>query len=72
MHRLQLRSNLEWDSKLSPELLREWSCIVHQANNSKLFRIERPVGSRDDEYDLIAFTDISRLFFGYLVKKKIK
>ena len=75
MHRLQLRSNLEWDSKLSPELLREWSCIVHQANNSQSCKIERSVGSRNDEYDLVAFTDSSKLFFGcvlYLVNRNNK
>ena len=44
-------------------------------NNSQPFKIERSVGSRNDEYDLGAFTDSSSLFFGhvlYLVNRKTK
>ena len=57
---LQCTKGLEWDEKLSSDLLREWSNIVNQANAASTIEISRFVGNRNNKYQLIAFSDSSK------------
>ena len=67
MHELQCDGKLDWDDVISSDRLRIWNNIAKQANNSPPINIPRFVGNRDDQYDLIAFTDSSKLIVGCVV-----
>ena len=63
LHELQCDNQLGWDTKLSEDRLREWSNLVKQANSAPPIEIKRCVGSRNDTYDLVCFTDSSKSIF---------
>ena len=67
LHELQNDNQMGWDEKLSEDRLREWSNIVKQANSAPPIEIKRCVGSRNDTYDLVCFTDSSKAIFGCVV-----
>jgi hypothetical protein len=67
LQKLQRTKDLEWDTKLSLTLQREWSNIVKQANSVPIIEIDRFVGSRDSEYSLVAFTDASLQMYGVVI-----
>lgn len=64
MHELQLRTDLGWDTELSPELLKQWSKIAKQVNHCPNLSIPRSFGGRTDPYNLVAFTDSSNIMYG--------
>ena len=64
LHNLQCDQNLGWDKFLSKDLQRQWKNIVKQANSALPVEIPRFVGSRQDSYRLIAFSDSSKQMFG--------
>ena len=67
MHRLQLKSELGWDSILGSELLQEWRRISVQANGGESLKVPRYLGKMDHEFDLIAFTDSSKDLYGTVI-----
>ena len=67
MHLLQCRSDLGWDTKLSPKEISEWKNISKQYNNCPKVSIERSFGNRKDDYKLIAFTDSSGQMYGVVI-----
>ena len=56
-----------WDDILSNECLREWKNIVIQANKAPVLSVKRYVGSKTDEYALIAFSDSSTNIVGAVI-----
>ena len=58
---------LTWDSPLSKDRLKEWAKIVKQFNGHKNIAIPRSVGSRDENYRLVAFTDASKHLFATVI-----
>jgi len=64
LHSLQCDKQLEWDQVLPQDKVREWKNIVNQANSSPKLEIERFVGSREDSYRLITFSDSSKDIYG--------
>mgnify|MGYP000654560869 CR=1 FL=1 len=64
LHKLQNDSSLTWDEKLSDDRLREFQNICRQANSSPVVEISRFVGSREDNYEIIAFADSSKEIMG--------
>ena len=67
LHKLQCDSEILWDSKLDPTLLREWKNICKQANSAPPVEIERFVGSRDGSFRLLAFSDSSQSIYGAVI-----
>ena len=55
--------NIEWDSELNASLVNEWRNIVRQANSSTLLQFDRSCGSRKSVYNLLIFTDSSKIFY---------
>lgn len=73
LHRLQNDGGLGWDERLSSERTKEWTNIVKQANRSDPPRINRSMGSRDDPYEIVVFTDASKFIYAavcYLKNRK--
>ena len=62
-----MQSTLGWDTKLSSPQLDEWARIVKQANASPRIEIDRSVGERDGEYELICFADASKVIYAAVV-----
>ena len=67
MHNLQCRSDIDWDDKLSSSELNEWKNIANQGNSAIPLEFDRNFGSRNDIYQLICFTDSSKLLFGIVL-----
>ena len=67
LHELQCIKGLSWDEKLNSSQLREWTNIVKEANATPEIEIKRSMGSREDKYRLVAFTDSSGLIYGAVV-----
>ena len=67
MHGLQCNKDLGWDTKISNDLQKDWKLIAQQLNSSPKFEIPRYVGSREHTYNLIAFTDSSKLIYGTVI-----
>ena len=66
-HKLQCDRNVEWDTILSSELLKEWNNICKEVNNSPPFPLNRYIGPRDGIYDMVAFCDSSALIYGVVI-----
>ena len=64
MHELQTNRNLNWDTKLSDDLLKEWKNICKQVNSAPEISLKRFVGKRNGRFRLIAFTDSSKVMYG--------
>ena len=64
MHELQTNRNINWDTKLSEDLLRNWENICKQVHSAPDISIKRFVGRRDGKFRLIAFTDSSKVMYG--------
>ena len=67
IHKLQCDSSLKWDDELNANYQKEWKLISKQANNSKVAKVPRFVGSRSDSYDLVAYTDASKDLYGVVL-----
>ena len=67
LQKLQINPKLGWDTKFSPELQKEWTNIGKQLNEIPCIKVPRAVGKRSDSYDLIAFTDSSRVIYGTVI-----
>ena len=59
IHDIQCEKTIKWDDILPDAKLKEWRLIVKQANNSPCVEINRFVGRRDGNYDLITCVDAS-------------
>lgn len=67
LHELQCNKTLDWDTVLDKDLQRQWQNIVKQANAAPVIKVPRFVGSRNDSYKLIAFSDSSKIIMGVVV-----
>jgi hypothetical protein len=67
IHSLQVREDIDWDTVLTDELQREWRNISRQANKGPAVAVSRFVGAREDDYELIAFTDASKTMYAAVV-----
>ena len=67
LHRLQLNPSITWDSRLGAEQLKEWANICKQVKNCPEISIQRFVGERKEIYNLICFTDSSKVMYGAVV-----
>lgn len=70
IHALQCQKGLNWDDKLSKSQITQWVNICKQSNNAPSLRIDRSFGPRDGTYELIAFTDASKLMLGTVLYLK--
>lgn len=64
MNSLMLQNKLAWDDKITTEEAHEWRNICNQLNSAERVSIPRYVGNKTDSYDLIVFTDSSKIMFG--------
>lgn len=64
LHDLQCDSKLGWDISLEKTALDTWKNIAKQVNNCPLLHIPRFVGNRDSNYEIIAYVDASKQFYG--------
>jgi len=67
LHRLQCNKELGWDTTLSNANQKEWVNISNQVNAAPIISIDRCVGSREDEYYLVAYTDASKYMCGVVI-----
>ena len=67
LHRLQCYKSVDWDSKLLPDLVKEWSLICRQANDTPAIAVDRFIGSRSGRYNLVAFSDASSVSYGIVI-----
>ena len=67
VHSLQCQKDLDWDDILNSSQIQEWKKTVKQANKFSPHPIERFVGSRDDQYNLIGFSDSSKQLYGTVI-----
>lgn len=67
IHRLQCDGSVGWDDLLGNDLLHEWEVIAKQVNTSKSIPINRFIGRRDGNYQLVAYTDASSCMFGCVI-----
>ena len=67
MHDLQCQKHVGWDDKLSPDQLRLWRNIVNQLNAASPISVKRYIGSRTAKYELLCFTDSSKLIYGCVI-----
>ena len=64
IHRLQCDNTLDWDDKLGSNRTREWKNICVQLNKVDSIKIDRFIGERSKEYEVVAFTDSSKTLYG--------
>ena len=67
MHKLQCQKKLGWDQILSPDQIREWKNIARQCNSSPVIQVPRFVGTREGNYNILAFSDASRDIYGCVI-----
>ena len=67
LHWLQCDKSVDWDSKLQPDLVKEWSLICRQANDTPAIAVDRFIGSRSGRYNLVAFSDASSVSYGVVI-----
>ena len=67
LHRLKNIKSLNWDTKLSPDDQKIWYNICDQINRVPQIAIDRFVGGREEEYELLAFTDSSQQIYGVVL-----
>ncbi|RXG51493.1 hypothetical protein Avbf_11762 [Armadillidium vulgare] len=66
MHNLQSEKDLDWDTKIPENQLKEWKKIAKQVNASGEIQLNRCFGRQNDDYKLIAFTDSSKMIYDFL------
>ena len=66
-HKLQCEKDLAWDAKLKPEMLHEWRKICKEVNKTPIITLDRYVGPRNGNYDLVAFCDSSSVIYGVVL-----
>ena len=64
MHELQLNDNLKWDQVITGKSLKTWKNIAKQVNDSPKITLDRCVGSRTSNYELICYVDSSNVLYG--------
>lgn len=67
MHDLQCQSKLGWDAELGREQIRDWKNISKQVNETPQLSIERFIGRRDGNFELLAYVDTSKRLFGAVI-----
>ena len=67
VHNLQCRPKLGWDEKLKGEESRDWKNICNQVNKTPALSINRSMGERDSEFEMILFTDASKVMLGSVI-----
>ena len=65
--KLQSDTNLEWDSVINDNYIREWKNICSQLNAVPKLSIDRFIGSREDRYYLVAYSDASKQLYGCVI-----
>jgi len=70
VQKLQTDNALKWDTKIPAESQREWTNVCKQVNAVPVMQLNRFVGERTDEYELIAFSDASRDACGCVIYLK--
>ena len=63
LNKLQNQPQLGWDTVLDKEVVREWRNICKQINCADPTPVRRNIGSRDDEYRLVCFSDASKQIY---------
>ena len=66
-HKLQCNKDLHWDAEIGMNFQEEWVRICKQANSIPTLSLDRFVGSRESEYDLVAFCDASTVCYGTVI-----
>ena len=66
-HKLQMQTSTGWDDQLPDDTLDEWRKICKQVNGIPPVALDRYVGARDGEYDLVAYCDASSVAYGVVV-----
>ncbi|RXG53621.1 hypothetical protein Avbf_13496 [Armadillidium vulgare] len=66
MHNLKSEKDLDWDTKIPENQLKEWKKIAKQVNASGEIQLNRCFGRQNDDYKLIAFTDSSKMIYDFL------
>ena len=64
LHALQCQRNLGWDKILSTDLQREWRNIAKQCNNAPALKVNRYIGPRRGNYNIVVCSDASRDIYG--------
>ena len=67
MHDLQNEVKIGWDQKLDSTKLKTWKNISSQVNSSPRVKIPRFVGARDNNYELVAYVDSSKVLYGTVI-----
>ena len=67
MHRLQLTSDLGWDTIIGDDLFKEWTKISNQVKGGNSLELPRYIGEMGHRYDLIGFTDSSKDLYGVII-----
>jgi hypothetical protein len=64
MHELQMDADLPWGKAISETRLKNWRNIAKQINSSIELSLPRFVGDYSSEFNLLAFTDASKEYYG--------
>ena len=64
---LQQDNTLNWDKPINKSQMNEWRNICIQANNTPLISVNRFVGERNSNFDLIAYADASATLYGVVL-----
>ena len=70
LHNLNFTQNLAWDENIDCNNLNQWKLIANQFNaniNKIQFSIPRFVGNYNASYELFAFVDASKDFYGVVI-----
>ena len=74
MQVLSLKSS-SWDETISSEDNKLWLQVCKHVNKCDVINVSRSMGSRDDTYSLLCFSDASRMAYGivfYLLNERTK
>ena len=67
LNTLQTNKSLDWDTKIDSDHARKWKNICKQLNESPSLKLDRSVGARENSYQLVTFSDSSRLIYGVVI-----
>ena len=64
LHNLQINGTLGWDDQLDSNKIAEWRTICKSVNSFEVQSLDRFIGNYNHKYDLLGFTDASKIFLG--------
>ena len=70
MQSLQTDSKLGWDTVIDHERTKQWKKIAKEVNMANIPSLQRYLGPRTGDYELVVFTDSSSLFYGTVIYLK--